>query len=68
MIIKTGDGLWVEIIDPILDVFSYAPVLSRQRAIISWCSNTFSDMWSMCGSTFYFSSNADKTMFLLKWA
>jgi hypothetical protein len=68
MIIKTSDELWVEIIDPVLDVFSYALVLDRQREILNWCSNTFSNKWSYSRSILYFTSNSDKILFLLKWA
>lgn len=52
------------------DIFSYASGISRSIAISKWCDVHCADRWksSTNFNKFYFSSEQDRTLFLLRWA
>lgn len=54
----------------ISDVFSYASGVVRFIAISKWCDINCTDKWksSTNNNKFYFSSEQDRTLFLLRWA
>ena len=54
----------------ISDVFSYASGVVRFINITKWCDVHCADRWeySTNFNKFYFSSEQDRTLFLLRWA
>lgn len=50
------------------DIFSYASGISRFIAISKWCDVNCTDKWKSSTNKFYFSSEQDRTLFLLRWA